>query len=89
MHRLSIAALPALCALLAGCSTTPDYDRRFGAAVREARLAMTINPRAGATADPAAGIDGAAAREAMLRYHDSFKAPPPVVNVINIGGPIK
>jgi hypothetical protein len=82
MSRLSLfAAL--LC--LAGCSTTPSYDRQYGAAVREARLAMTLNPRAGSSGDPAAGQDGQAAREAMLRYQDSYKAPPPVVNVINIG----
>ncbi|MFL6706699.1 MAG: hypothetical protein ACJ8HI_00670 [Massilia sp.] len=70
---------------LAACSTTPNFDSRFGAAVRDTRFAMTINPGAGAIPDHAAGLDGAAAREAMLRYQDSFKAPPPVVNVINIG----
>lgn len=73
-------------ALLAGCSTTPNYDTRFGDAVRQARIAMTINPQAGANPDPATGTDGQAAREALTRYRDSFKAPPPVVNVINIGG---
>lgn len=80
--------LPALAALalLAGCSTTPNYDARFGDAVRQARLAMTINPGASANPDPVAGMDGQAAREALIRYQDSFKAPPPVVNVINIGG---
>jgi hypothetical protein len=34
------------------------------------------------------GLDGQAAREAMGRYHDSFKKPPPSFNVINIGGSI-
>ena len=79
----------ALCALLAGCggmtSATPDYDLKFGNAVREARQRMTLNPGAG-TGDPVAGMDGRAAQEAQERYQDSFKAPPPVVNVINIGG---
>jgi hypothetical protein len=74
-------------ALLAGCAgTTPHYDKRFGDAVRQARSAMTIDPQAGAKADVATGIDGKAASEAMARYQESFKAPPPVVNVINIGG---
>jgi hypothetical protein len=76
----------AILALLAGCAATPHYDKRFGEAVRQARSAMTIDPKASANADPAAGIDGQAAGEAMTRYHASFKAPPPVVNVINIGG---
>jgi hypothetical protein len=76
----------AVLAVLAGCAASPDYDARFGDAVREARSAMTINRDAGATGGPAAGIDGQAAREAIGRYQDSFKAPPPVVNVINIGG---
>ena len=75
-------------ALLGGCasSITPSYDTRFGDAVRQARQRMTLNPNAGANPDPVAGMDGLAAREAVGRYHDSFKAPPPVVNVINIGG---
>lgn len=76
----------AVLAVLAGCTTTPNYDARFGDAVREARSAMTINPLAGANPDPATGMDGQAAREALTRYRDSFKAPPPIVNVINIGG---
>ena len=77
-----------LLALLGGCaaSTTPNYDMRFGDAVRQARQQMTINPNAGTNPDPIAGLDGRASREAMVRYQDSFKSPPPVVNVINIGG---
>jgi hypothetical protein len=72
---------------LAGCmSTTPEYDKRFGDAVRQSRLQMTINPDAGRTADAALGLDGPSAREALVRYQGSFKTPPPVTNVINIGG---
>ena len=77
-------------ALLGGCaaSTTPSYDTRFGDAVRQARQRMTLNPNAGTNPDSVAGMDGRSAREAVVRYHDSFKAPPPVVNVINIGGAV-
>lgn len=71
-----------------GCSTTPNYDQRFGEAVRVARMAQVINPNAGSNPDQASGIDGQAAREAMGRYLQTFKEPPPVVNVINIGGAI-
>ena len=75
-------------ALLGGCasSITPSYDTRFGDAVRQARQRMTLNPNAGANPDPVAGMDGRSAHEAVVRYQDSFKSPPPVVNVINIGG---
>lgn len=85
MNKLVIA-LPL--AWLAACATTvtPNYDAKFGSAVREARLKMTLNPDAGTKPDPVAGMDGAAARETAIRYHESFKTPPPVVNVINIGG---
>jgi hypothetical protein len=31
-------------------------------------------------------MDGKAAKEAINLYQGSFKAPPPAVNVINIGG---
>jgi len=86
---MSRVLLLLVCATLGGCaatrSATPDYDMRFGDAVREARHRMTLNPDA-APADSVAGIDGRAAHEAQQRYHDSFKTPPPVVNVINIGG---
>ena len=91
MNRIHLAALCAGLALLSGCAgpgygaATPNYDLRFGEAVRQARARMTLNPGAAPT-DPVVGIDGLAAFEAQTRYHDSFKAPPPVVNVINIGG---
>jgi hypothetical protein len=76
--------------LAAGCANTPTphYDAQLGAAVREARLAMTLDPAAGSKGDDVAGMDGRAAQEAVKRYHDSFKEPPPVTNVINIGGAI-
>jgi uncharacterized lipoprotein len=87
MMRTSLSIL--LLALVSGCasSPTPRYDARFGEAVRQARQMMTINPNAGATT-PVVGMDGKAAAEALDRYHDAFKAPPPVVNVINIGGAV-
>jgi len=73
--------------LVAGCAqtVTPHYDLRFGDAVRDANLAMTIDPDAGRRGDAVMGIDGRAAQESVTRYHDSFKQPPPVTNVINIG----
>ena len=78
----------AIALLAAGCADTPTprYDAQMGAAVRDARLAMTIDPAAGSRPDEVMGIDGRAAKEAVKRYQDSFKEPPPVVNVINIGG---
>jgi hypothetical protein len=84
-----LLAIAALAGLLAGCaSTTPNYDARFGDAVRDAKRKMTINPDAGRNTDQALGMDGRASRESLLRYHDSYKTPPPAVNVINIGGAI-
>jgi hypothetical protein len=90
MTRILSPVLAAfLATLLAGCaaSATPQYDLRFGDAVREAKQRMTLNPNTVST-DPVVGIDGVSAREAQVRYHDSFKSPPPVVNVINIGGAV-
>ena len=80
----------AIALLATGCANTPTprYDAQMGAAVRDARLAMTIDPAAGSRPDEVTGIDGRAAQEAVKRYQDSFKQPPPVVNVINIGGAI-
>jgi predicted component of type VI protein secretion system len=86
MYKLGILLIASL---LAGCSTvTPNYDARFGNAVREAKLKMTINPYAGMNPDQVLGMDGKAAREAIGVYQNTYKAPPPAVNVINIGGAI-
>ena len=79
----------AIASLLVGCaSVTPNYDMRFGEALRDAKLKMMINPQAGKTEDSASGIDGRAAKETASVYLGTFKAPPPAVNVINIGGGI-
>lgn len=87
MQRVIAFAIIALIVLLAGCaSPTPDYDLKFGNAVREARARMTLNPNAGTNPDLAVGMDGKSARDAITLYERSFQAPPPVVNVINIGG---
>lgn len=85
--RLPLLLLPI--ALLAACTSVPSaYDMRFGDTVRDANSKMTINPNAGKNPNQLAGIDGKAAKEIIIRYQDSYKTPPPVVNVINIGGNI-
>lgn len=83
MNQLAIVLL---LGLAAGCSTViPNYDARFGDAVREAKHKMIINSDAGKDADQMAGMDGKAARETIILYQSTYKAPPPAVNVINIG----
>ena len=76
--------------VLAACATsaTPDYDARFGDAVREARQRQALNAGAPPQATPPDGLDGKSAQDAITLYQKTFKAPPPVVNVINIGGPL-
>jgi hypothetical protein len=76
----------ALCLIAACAPVTPNYDAKFGAAVRDSKVAMTISPNAGSSQDPVAGMDGKASREALIHYQNSFKTPPPAVNVINLGG---
>ena len=78
-----------LALVLTGCkSATPNYDARFGDAVREAKQKMIIKPNAGTTQEPFVGMDEKAARESVILYQDTFRAPPPAANVINIGGSI-
>lgn len=73
---------------LAGCAATetPRHDASFGQAVLSARAQQTLNPDAPSKPQAPAGIDGRAARAAMEHYHQTFRAPPPSFNVINIGG---
>lgn len=71
-------SLLTLLALLSGCaSTTPEYDKRFGDAVRQARSQSTLNPTAGDNPDPVSGMDGASARQAIGRYQAGTKATAP------------
>lgn len=71
--------------LLWGCSsTTPQYDARFGEAVRHNRQAQVMQPVPSEPALPAA-LDAGSARNAFQRYRDSFKSPPPVAPVIQLG----
>lgn len=90
MKKLAISLLTVFSAGCAvtplGDSATPHYDAKFGDSVREAKLKMTIDPNAGKTPDPVAGVDGKAGKITIERYQNSFKEPPPVVPVINIGG---
>lgn len=86
MHKHSILLALAAATQLTACAVTPNYDARFGDAVRQARLQQTLDPDASNNLTPVTGIDGPAAKEAIGRYQDSFKTPPPTFNVINIGG---
>lgn len=89
MTTRTIAAIVALL-LLQGCSTTPRFQKNFGAAVRANLAAQTIDPRGAANANPATGIDGPAARAAQERYQQSFIHPDsaasaPLLNTLGSG----
>jgi len=76
-----------LIGLMAGCaSVTPNYDAKFGDAVRAARQAQTVNPNAAPDADPVLGLDAQAAVNAQGRYQDSFKAPPKTFDITGESG---
>jgi hypothetical protein len=83
--NLKSLASAAILATLAGCvSPAPYVESHIGFAVNAAKAQQTINPDASKNPDPVAGIDGRAAKSAVERYEDSFKAPPPTFNIINI-----
>jgi len=87
MHKSLIVGMTAAACLLAGCvAVHPEVDRRAGEAVVSAQSAQTLNPRPVRDPDAVSGIDGRAAKESMDRYVESFRSPPPNINVINIGG---
>ena len=87
MSRNSIAVIIATASLMAGCvAIHPEVDRRAGEAVMSAQGAQTLNPHPVRDPDAVSGIDGRAAKESMDRYVESFRTPPPNINVINIGG---
>lgn len=78
MKTASIFFLTALLpATLIGCAqtTTPEYDKHFGEAVRAAVAQQTINPDASRNTDPVLGLDGKAAGATMDNYDKSFVKP--------------
>ena len=79
---------PILLSQINGCANDPTsrLDEKFGSAVRAARESQRLNHEAPASSPPTQGFDGKAAVNAMERYQDSFKTPPPTFEVLNIGG---
>jgi type IV pilus biogenesis protein CpaD/CtpE len=76
MATVKLASMAALLALaLAGCSTSPRVEEHFGEAVRANLSAQVANPKAAPNLNPAAGIDGQAARATQERYERSFAQP--------------
>ena len=89
MTTRTIAGIVALL-LLQGCATAPRFEKNFGMAVRANLTAQTIDPSGAANANPATGIDGAAARAAQERYQQSFIRPDnaanaPLLNTLGSG----
>lgn len=81
--RFAFAGLLAATAL--GCSTTPNWDARFGEPVRIIAAQQVLDPDASRNADPVNGIDGKAAHGAMGEYAKSFTTPEPQPDIITIG----
>jgi type IV pilus biogenesis protein CpaD/CtpE len=82
-NQLVLAAL--LGATLAGCSSTPRFNDQFGDAVRANLSAQVLDPAASGNANPATGVDGAAARAAHESYQRSFKEREPGANQAMVG----
>lgn len=74
-RRLALAlALSGGC--LQGCvAPTPQWDARFGDATRANLAAQVIDPAPANAANPAAGVDGRAARAAYEAYQRSYANP--------------
>ena len=80
------ASLVATTLLLAGCaSSTPQWDRSFGHAVRANLAAQTIDPQAGRAAGVAEGMDGKAALNAQKSYARSFGSGEPAAPTLMQG----
>jgi hypothetical protein len=67
--------------------TTPRLDCDFGDSVNMAVARQTLDKDAAVknAKKDVAGLDGVAAREALVRYQKSFQTPEPTPNVFSIG----
>ena len=83
---LLLQACATTCPTFDAClATSPRLDARFGDTVNVAKAQQTLNLDASKNRNVVAGIDGKAAQDTILRYHESFKSPPPPSNVFTIG----
>lgn len=76
-------------AVLAGCvPMSPRTDAQFGDAVKQGTYRQIIDAGSGSTFRAAPGLDGAAAKATIDRYHKSFVTPQaqPDALAIGIGG---
>ncbi|MBC7861251.1 MAG: hypothetical protein H7Z39_21225 [Burkholderiaceae bacterium] len=86
LSRRSLAALT-IAGLLSACAaSTPQFDRRFGATVRDAMASQIADPGAAANPDPVAGMDGRSAVLAFDHYQKTFAEPAPQPATLIIGG---
>ena len=78
----------AICLLsLGGCAATasPHWDAQFGDSLRSLTAQQWLDPAATErNAQTVGRTDGRSTREAMDRYVESYRSPPPPT-VINIG----
>ena len=86
-------SVPLVAAALVGCAGL-DMDGpakasrtrdTFGDAVREARFRQTIDSEAARHTTVQPGLDAQAAISAWRRYQESFRSPPPAIEVLGIG----
>lgn len=86
LSRRTLAA-PAIAGLLSACAaSTPQFDQRFGATVRDALASQIADPAAAANPDPVAGMDGRSAVLAFDHYQKTFAEPAPQPTTLIIGG---
>jgi hypothetical protein len=84
-------AVLALLAPLAGCvATAPEWESRFGDALRQARAAQAIDPDASSRNVTAPVVDGKAVAGAQTGYAGSYgyavkEAKQPPLTVIPVG----
>jgi hypothetical protein len=87
LRQLSAIGVAVVC-LLSGCvMVAPNLDSAFGDSVRLAQARQTLNPDASRNTGVVRRIEGVASKNALDRYNDSFKNPPPTnIFTINVGG---
>lgn len=85
LHRIAALALMGGLAALAGCATSPRFDRQFGDALRQSTAQQTLHPEAVYEARPAGGLDGRAAAAAYDNYLQSYTTPTPQSDALSIG----
>lgn len=83
--EIKLVVAGVLVATATGCSTTPNWDARFGEPIQVITAQQVIAPEASLNRAQVSGMDGKAAQGVMSEYTKSYTQPVKQPDIVTIG----